>query len=80
MQTFKKIFLTLWCIVIVFLVFICAIADKYTVPVMMYHNVADSKVYRDDTVSPANLDLQLKFLKTSLTVQGPPINILKKYL
>lgn len=64
MQIFKKIFLGLCCLLIVFLVFICAIADKYTVPVMMYHNVGYTSTFRDDTVSPENFERQLKFLKT----------------
>ncbi len=64
MRTFKKLFLGFWLFVIVFLVFICTIADKYTVPVMMYHNVANSDILREDTVSPANFDRQMKFLKT----------------
>ena len=64
MQIVKKIFFGFWSLVIVFLVFVCAIADKYTVPVMMYHNVADSVTFREDTVSPANLERQIKFLRT----------------
>jgi peptidoglycan/xylan/chitin deacetylase (PgdA/CDA1 family) len=40
------------------------INEKYTVPVMMYHNVADSGVIREDTVSPANFERHLQFLKT----------------
>ncbi len=63
MQIFKKIFLAFWCLPIIFLIFVCLIADQYTVPVMMYHNVGESATFRDDTVSPANLERQLKFLK-----------------
>lgn len=39
------------------------INDKYTVPVMMYHNVAESTESRDDTVSIANFESHLQFLK-----------------
>lgn len=52
-------------------VFICCLAvfvfwaaDKYTVPVVMYHNVARADVFRADTVSPENFEKHLKFLKT----------------
>ena len=40
------------------------INDRYTVPVMMYHNVAESAEFRDDTVSPANFERHLQFLKS----------------
>lgn len=62
MRAYKKIFLGVWCVLIGFLIFACLIADKYTVPVMMYHNVADSATFREDTVSLANFERQLKFL------------------
>lgn len=64
MRAIKKIFLGFWCLVIVFLLFVCAIADRYTVPVLMYHNVESTDYFRTDTVSPVNLERQLKFLKT----------------
>jgi len=40
------------------------ISDKYVVPVLMYHNIAESENFRDDTVSPKNFDWQMNFLKT----------------
>lgn len=64
MRTFQKIFLGFWVVIIVFFIFICVIADKYTVPVMMYHNVGKVDVFREDTVSPENFERQLKFLRT----------------
>jgi len=39
------------------------LSDKYVVPVLMYHNVADSTSYKTDTVSPRNLEWQIAFLK-----------------
>ncbi len=39
-------------------------SDKYVVPVLMYHNIAESPTFRDDTISPKNFDWQMNFLKT----------------
>lgn len=41
-----------------------AVRSRYSVVVMMYHNVENSDAVREDTVSPANFEYHLKFLKS----------------
>lgn len=63
MKSLKKLFFTLGAAVILFWAGALWLADKYAVPVLMYHHVEDSDILKADTVSPRNLEKQILYLK-----------------
>ena len=62
--SFKRCAGIIMAVIVVLAVFITVgLHGKYTVPVMMYHNVQDSQEFRPNSVSPQNFDWQMAYLR-----------------
>lgn len=60
---FRKILSALFVFTLIIGAGLIWLSDKYVVPVLMYHNIAQNADQRADTVTPKNFEWQMAFLK-----------------